>query len=372
MRHSSTLIIPAAFFALMGCGDNEDDSMGGAGAPAGDAAPEVASETGVTDTGESDAFVPDAGPSPDAADTDVSTVDAETDADSPTSPEAPLFDDVASYTVAIASSGDETDIYHPNPPDLASGGYVFPLALMMQGAKVDKQHYSTFAGIVASYGFVVVVPNHESMSMTGMGLYMQPSVVHDVIGHMTQEQQSHPVLSGKLDLDTLVLLGHSYGGVVAMQSLQGICQFPFCVGGFDRPASLKAGALFATNMKPPIGGIPETDNTGWGLALVQGDQDQKAKLADTVETYEKVKAPPKALVTLAGVNHYGICNTNNPPGADADQGQTTIDQAVAVETAARWSALFLRAHVLADQGAHSYVHQTGDAADPVVTVASVP
>ncbi len=358
---------------LVACGSDEQASgdvpSAGTGGGATDAAAESAQPDATGATGGVGGTGEDAGTPEDATVNEDGGQDADA---SVAKPEEPRFDQVASYSTTITASGDPTDVYHPNPADLGTGSYAFPIALMMQGAKVDKQHYASFARTVASYGFVVVVPNHESMSVTGQGLYMQPSVVNDVLGHMQAEQQSHPALGGKLDLSTLVLLGHSYGGVVAMQALQGVCQFPFCIGGFNRPAELKAGALFATNMKPPFGAIPETDNTGWAIALVQGDQDQKAKLADTVETYEKIKAPPKALVTLAGVNHYGICDTNNPPGADADTGAATTDQAAAVETAARWSALFLRAHVLGDTEAASYVHQTGDASDPVATVVSEP
>ncbi len=371
-----------ATLGLVACGSDEQPSgnspSGGTGGSSTDAAveapqPDGSGVTGGTGgTGGGAGGSEDAAPGEDGGGQDGGGQDGGGQDAYVPKPDEPLFDAVSSYATTIQSSGDPTDVYHPNPADLGTGSYAFPVALMMQGAKVDKQHYASFARIVASYGFVVVVPNHESMSMTGQGLYMQPSVVNDVLGHMKAEQQSHPLLAGKLDVSTLVLLGHSYGGVVAMQALQGVCQFPFCMGGFDRPVELKAGALFGTNMKPPFGGIPETDNTGWAIALVQGDQDQKAKLADTVETYEKIKAPPKALVTLAGVNHYGICDTNNPPGADADTGTATTAQATAVEAAARWSALFLRAHVLGDTAAASYVHQTGDASDPVATVASEP
>jgi len=352
---------------LIACSGDAQESSGATQADAGSDA--IAQDSAVPDAPANDAEPgSDADPGLDAADAEPSE-DAAPDAAAPPV-EQPLFAEVASYATTLTASGDPADVYYPNPADLATGDYAFPIAALLQGAKVDKQYYAKYAGIVASYGFVVVVPNHESMSITGTGLYMQPSVVNDVLGHMKLEQQGHPALAGKLDVDTLVLLGHSYGGVVAVQALQGVCQFPFCTGGFDRPSELKAGALFATNMKPPFGAIPETDNTGWALGLVQGDQDGKAKLPDTVETYEKVTSPPKALVTLAGVNHYGMCDMNNPPGADADTAATTIDQAVAVETAARWSALFLRAHALGDQAAATYVHQTGDAADPVVTVMS--
>ena len=48
----------------------------------------------------------------------------------------------------------------------------------------------------------------------------------------------------------------------------------------------------------------------------------------------------------------------------------TLPQDIATETIARWSALFLRAHVQGDSGAFDYVYNSGDAQDDNVTVVS--
>ena len=47
---------------------------------------------------------------------------------------------------------------------------------------------------------------------------MEPRVVNQVLAHVQLEQQAHPILAGKLALDTLVLLGRSYGGVVCSEA----------------------------------------------------------------------------------------------------------------------------------------------------------
>jgi hypothetical protein len=94
--------------------------------------------------------------------------------------------------------------------------------------------------------------------------------------------------------------------------------------------------------------------------------------ADTQEAYTKIQDPPKAYVGVIGANHYGACDANNPAGADADPSAPAIDQAMAVETISRWSAMFMRAHVLGDAAAAAYVHETGGPADPNVNVVSEP
>src|SRR6187431_1603721 len=59
---------------------------------------------------------------------------------------------VASYTTTI--NGDSADVYYPTT------GNRLPVALLLQGANVDKSHYFWYAATLASYGFVVAVPNH--------------------------------------------------------------------------------------------------------------------------------------------------------------------------------------------------------------------
>lgn len=80
---------------------------------------------------------------------------------------APLYSNINSYETTILSSGDLADIYFPdlsnetNPDSL-------PIALLLQGYYVDKIHYSQYASTVASYGFVVVVPNNVNIAIETM------------------------------------------------------------------------------------------------------------------------------------------------------------------------------------------------------------
>ncbi len=280
-------------------------------------------------------------------------------------PSAPLFDDVSVYETTIAASGDPANVHHPDPPDLLTGGYRFPVVLLLQGAKVDREHYSGFAGIVASYGFIVVVPNHETTTMAGRGLYAEQSEVIDVLAHMKAEHEdpSSPVF-GVVHTGLMAIIGHSYGGVAGLSAIRNVCQMPFCTGGFTRPPELRGGAFWGTNLAMPvIGTVPAIENDGRAVALVQGTLDSMAAPEDALSTYEKIQTPPRALIEVTGANHYGICNTNNPSGADPDSSIPTLDQATAVETIARWSALFLRAHILDDAPALQWVHVTGDGED---------
>jgi predicted dienelactone hydrolase len=71
----------------------------------------------------------------------------------------PSYKDVAHYTTTIAADRDLADIYYPVISKSVSVD--LPIALLLQGALVDKADYAKFASRVASYGFIVVVPNHK-------------------------------------------------------------------------------------------------------------------------------------------------------------------------------------------------------------------
>jgi len=149
----------------------------------------------------------------------------------------PLFGSVGSYPTVITASGDDADVYYPSPSDLGDGGYAFPVALLLQGADVERQHYAGFAAALASYGFVVVVPDHAIWVLFSESLYAEMSELADVIDHMAAENAdpSSPVHAA-LDPSTLVVLGHSYGGVCGMMAIGENCMPPYCWGSYSRPA----------------------------------------------------------------------------------------------------------------------------------------
>jgi dienelactone hydrolase len=354
--------------AFVGCvrveGASEPDAEAppDAGEPD-DAGPEAGADADLTVEAGADGAV-DSGGVPDA--------DGASDAEVAPQPEpgAPLYEASRVYETTIAASGDLADVYYPTPPDLAPGAYAFPVAVLLQGARVDKQYYAGFAATVARYGFIVVVPNHVSTTLLGSGFYAEQSEPADVLAQLRAEHDdpASPV-RGIVDATTLVLLGHSYGGVAGLNVIRDVCMPPSCSGGFERPVEVAGGAFYGTNMATPIiGTVPDIANDGLPVALIQGTLDTKAWPGQAQATYEHIQDLPKALISVTGANHYGLCDTNNPPGAGADGSAPTLDQAVSVETTARWAAIFLRARVLGDATATAYLETLGDAADPNVEV----
>jgi dienelactone hydrolase len=286
--------------------------------------------------------------------------------------DAPLFKDVASYTTTISANNNLADIYFPNPKNLKTGKYSFPIALLLQGALVDKSNYSNYASIVASYGFIVVVPNSERLvPKFGKVLAPQTSQVNAVLTQMLVEN-SNPTspVRGIVNTQKLGLLGHSLGGSAGLSAIANLCVPIVCEGSFSRPKKVVAGAFFGANLRDENDELIPINNSRIPIALLQGTVDGRALPFRAQATYDNIKDPPKALISILGTNHFGITNTNNPLGAVPDPNNPTIEQNVAVETIARWSGLFLRASVLDDKGAFDYIYSTGYALDPKVTVIS--
>jgi len=282
----------------------------------------------------------------------------------------PVYDEVESYETVIPGNDDPADVCYPNPPGLADGDYSFPVVLMMSGANVKKMFYTGFGTTLASYGFIVIIPSHLTKIMGLSGLMVEQYLIHDVLSFIKSENENtDSPIAGKIDTSILMLTGHSHGGMCSMNAIREICQIPCCQGSFTRPPELKGAALWGTTLA--VAGVaPKTMNQGIPIALIQGTVDGMANPGGALATYEKIQDPPKAFIGVAGANHYGQCDVNNPQGAIKDTSTPTIDQDVAVETIARWSAIWLMAHVLGNEDALKYVHETGSDLDENINIRS--
>lgn len=292
---------------------------------------------------------------------------------------SPQFKEAESYSTTISANNDLADIYYPKPSNLQSGKYSFPIALLLQGALVDKSFYSDYASLVARYGFVVVVPNHfRSLPINATSppsLLSETSQIGAVLSQMAIENTKPTSgIASVVDTQRLGLLGHSFGGAVGLSAIANKCltELFLCREPFTRPKELLAGAFFGANLRNPITNefVPIA-NDGIAVALIQGDIDGVALRDRAQSTFDQIQTPPKALVTARGANHFGITDVNHPAGANPDRNTPTLDQAVGIETIARWSALFLRANMLEDRAAYDYIYSQGDALDPNVSVTSV-
>ena len=287
---------------------------------------------------------------------------------------APLYSNINSYETTIFSSGDLADIYFPDM-DSNTDPNLLPIALLLQGSYVDKTHYSQSANTVASYGFVVVVPNNINDVFVPIGFpegfFSEQEQIVETLDYLKDENlDSNSPLFNLVDTNNLALLGHSYGGIVGLNAIEGTCNPPYCTIGFERPEELKAGVFYGSDYNQ-LGIFPETppiENGDVPIALLSGTLDGLASPDGVAATYAQIQQPPKALIEVLGANHYGMTNTNNPLGTVPDFNVPTLEQEIAIETIARWISVFLRANVLNDEDAIDYLYNTGDFLDSNVIV----
>jgi Chlorophyllase enzyme len=262
---------------------------------------------------------------------------------------------IGSYPLSIAASGNEADVYFPQLTTRQQLRYVdqFPVVLMSQGAMVDKEYYSQLAAGVARHGFIVVVPNQRNKQLGNALRYAQMATIREVLDQMHAEDSSpdSPVY-GIADPNRLALMGHSFGGASSAFASGNLCAFPFCdmAVGFARPAELRATVLVSSNS-----GTIDIDTTGIPMAIVGGSEESGR--TDQLLTYANLEAP-KAFVTVAGANHYGLCDVNVPPGAraKADEADQTVPQAITAARFAYWAGTFLSAHVHEDRRAARLIY----------------
>lgn len=291
----------------------------------------------------------------------------------------PLYDKTASYTTSIPNSNDgttdETDVYYPVL--LESNTETLPIVLFLQGALIDKSDYSNYASHVCRYGFVVVIPNRKRLitEFNIEGLLVDTGLINDVLKSLKKTKQSNrnSPINSIIDTSKLLLLGHSWGGTIGLSAINDTCTPILCVGSFNRPDELLAAAFFGTSLpeigdnNAPTNNFIPIENDGIPIAIIQGTLDGVTSPNSEQKSYDLIQTPPKAFITVYGTNHYGITNEDN---LERHRNVPTLEQEIATETIARWSALFLRATVLDDRDAKEYVFNTGNDLDPNVTVIS--
>lgn len=286
-----------------------------------------------------------------------------------------LYNEIGQYATTISTDGDSADVYFPQLPKSYCNSTEFPIALLLQGALVDKSDYSNFASQVASYGFVVVVPNNERTltapnGQTVTGLFPEQGQVNDVLAQMKAEDQdaSSPIFK-IVDPTKLGLLGHSFGGGVGIGATQEEIRIPgLGAENYTVPPELKAGIFYGTSFaNPQTGEFLPVNNKGVAIGLIRGDLDGVSSPSRSQATYDQILNPPKALITVKGANHYSITNEDNPV---RDPNRPTLDQATATGAIARSSGLFLRANLLGDRRAFDAVFNAGTSFDQNVSTIS--
>jgi predicted dienelactone hydrolase len=105
------------------------------------------------------------------------------------------------------------------PYDLSPGPY--PLVILSPGFSIGSSTYAWLAEHLASYGFVVIAPEHqEQLDAELNGLWQatitRPQDILTVLAYVDEQVGSGGTLEGLINADTVAVIGHSYGGYTAL------------------------------------------------------------------------------------------------------------------------------------------------------------
>jgi hypothetical protein len=227
------------------------------------------------------------------------------------------------------ADGTAADVYAPVIPRFLRRKFedAFPVGVLLQGALVDKAFYSIYARTIAASGYVLVVPNRERVfGLAPPALLTDVHAVTDALDAMIVEDSDpgspfHRVT----DTATSFVIGHSFGGAVAIDAAAGFCDAPFFCdparGEFVRPAGLRAAVIYGASQvdcdpDPPVSVAdctPLSRNTdGVAVALVQGTSDGIASPLKADATLPELE-PPHALVQIPRATHFALCDVAQPP-----------------------------------------------------------
>ena len=158
----------------------------------------------------------------------------------------------------------------------------FPLVVAGHGSQGNGAGAANLHRFLTEAGYVVAAPTFPS----GMDF---PNMARDVSYVVTAMlNQSSGTLAGLVNGDRIGYIGTSMGGMTGLTLSQTCCHDP----RIDAVVS-KIGKAPAGTYDWP-GGAP--------LLMINGDADTTIRYSDALDTYRRA-APPKGLITLAGVGH---------------------------------------------------------------------
>lgn len=203
------------------------------------------------------------------------------------------------------------ELFYPSREDgtLDPAGAPYPAVVFIQGGRVPVEEYRWLAARLASWGFVVALPDY-ALDLAFFGPQRAPAT-YELLSALNRDS----FLRGGIATTRVAVGGHSLGGVVAS-------------GAIERESRFRA--LFLLGSYPGGRGPVEL---GVPVLSVAGEDDCLAAPEDVEEGFARFSAP-KILARLAGVGHFQFTGDDArdqaecPPGATLEEAHSLTSQVV--------------------------------------------
>lgn len=208
---------------------------------------------------------------------------------------------------------DGVDLYVP-PHASGAAAPPLPAVVILQGAGVSRSEYSRLACALRDAGHVVVVPDLVPRGRT----YLCPD------GSSLEALLTGPAprsVIDAVDRSGILLVGHSAGGIAALETLELWARNLGRLCGIVTFGSTAPGAIRSGGFAPPI-------------LLVTGDRDTVVPTCESAAAFCRLGLPLGTLLELRGADHYSITTTGKPDGAPVEES--------APGPFAQWPELFAR------------------------------
>lgn len=233
--------------------------------------------------------------------------------------------------------------------DLVNGPY--PLVVLSPGFAMRASSYGWLAEHVASYGFVVLAPEHDEQMNPESGLWQgavkRPFEIQALFAYVDAQTQPGGTLAGLVDAETVAVMGHSYGGYTALAAAGARMDSAGLVAHCETAVREEHPAAWLCDMLLPhlpemaelagLESLPDGLWPGWGdgrvaavvalagdafffgeaglaeieapVLAIGGTADLDSPFAwGTQPTYDYVSSPRKALVALNEAEHMIFTN----------------------------------------------------------------
>lgn len=234
---------------------------------------------------------------------------------------------------------------------------------------MDAKYYSTVATKIASFGYIVAVPNAPRIVMFGAEVQLtspNATLAARALLRTLASSRSSGMKDRLID-NSFAIVGHSFGGVMAI--VAGANDAPtLCAGemaalcsgytGFGR--GLKAVVTYGSSMvdRSRLGGVTifNPNTAGVPNILIRGKNDGRVTLEDVSTTYYDVLETPKAFIEIDDANHFGITDSQEIVGGSNDPNPQPRPQDWSTTAIANVIVVALDAHVKNNRDAHSNLY----------------